>query len=355
VHVTHVNLSKDFRGGERQTLELMRELADAVHNRCVVRRGSPFHERLDELPDVQVVPVANSPLAALRATTATDLVHVHDGRTVPVGAARLVLSGTPFLVTRRVIRVPSSSQVTRWCYSRAGVIAAVSDAVARGMQAYDSRSSVRTIYDGVPRLRADAGVSMCLRKDIGGALLIGQVGAMVDEHKGQRVLLEAARLVAARNAGIRFLLVGGGRDESELRTLASDLSNVRFAGWVDNIGDYYAAMDVLAFPSRYEALGSAILEGMSFGLPVVASRVDGIPEIVRDKVDGFLVPVNDSLALAERILELAADPVLRQRLGEKARARAQQFSVRRMMLQYLDLYRELTRMRVHSGGCSLSG
>jgi len=72
-------------------------------------------------------------------------------------------------------------------------------------------------------------------------------------------------------------------------------------------------------------------------------------------VDGFLVPVNDSLALAERILELAADPVLRQRLGEKARARAQQFSVRRMMLQYLDLYRELTRMRVHSGGCSLSG
>jgi len=196
---------------------------------------------------------------------------------------------------------------------------------------------------------------MCLRKDIGGALLIGQVGAMVDEHKGQRVLLEAARLVAARNAGIRVLLVGGGRDESELRTLASDLSNVRFAGWVDNIGDYYAAMDVLAFPSRYEALGSAILEGMSFGLPVVASRVDGIPEIVRDNVDGFLVPVNDSLALAERILELAADPVLRQRLGEKARARAQQFSVRRMMLQYLDLYRELTRMRVHSGGCSLSG
>jgi glycosyltransferase involved in cell wall biosynthesis len=349
LRVTHVNLSKDFRGGERQTLELILALGETVHNRCIVRRDGPFHERLTGAPSVEVVPVANSPLAALRATTETDLIHIHDGRTVPIGAVRSAWSGTPFLVTRRVTRVPSSSFVTRWCYSRAGAIAAVSDSVARVMSAYAPRLSVRTIHDGLPELHANAGASMRLRDEIGGELLVGQVGALVDRTKGQRVLLDAARLIAARNASVRFLLVGDGKDESALRGLASDLPNVRFTGWVDNVADYYGAMDVFAFPSRNEALGSAILEAMSFGLPVVASRVGGIPEIVRDGVEGFLFHENDSNALAERILDLAGNVELRRRLGEQARDRAREFSVRRMMLQYIDLYRELTSIRNPTG------
>jgi glycosyltransferase involved in cell wall biosynthesis len=323
----------------------MLALGQAVHSRCIVRRNGAFHRRLSEVPGLEVIPVANSPLAALFATRAADLVHVHDGRSVPAGAFRSAVSGTPFLVTRRVSRIPGSSWATRWCYARAGAIVAVSAAVAQGMRAYNPRLSVRTIHDCVPRLQADPGVSARLRDDVGGELLIGHVGALIDANKGQRVLLEAARLVAARNAGIRFLLVGKGKDESELKALASDLPNVRFAGWVDNIADYYGAMDVFVFPSHYEALGSAILEAMSFGIPVVASRVDGIPEIVRDTVDGFLVPANDPRALAERVLELAGNAALRQRLGTQARDRAQEFSAHNMMRQYLDLYRELTSMR----------
>lgn len=345
MRVTHVNLSKAFRGGERQTLELMLALGEAVHSRCIVRRHGAFHARLSGVPGVTVVPVANSLPAALCASGAADLVHVHDGRTVPVGALRSALSGTPWLVTRRVLRTPGSNAATRWCYGRAGAIVAVSAAVAQAMRAYDPRLPLRTIHDCVPRLQADPGVSARLREEAGGGFLVGHVGALEDANKGQRVLLDAARLVALRDPGIRFLLVGDGRDEYALRALAADLPNVRFAGRVDNVADYYAAMDVFAYPSRYEALGSAILEAMSFGVPVVASRVGGIPEIVRDAVDGFLVPVNDPHALAARILELAGDAALRRRLGVEARARTGAFSAHDMARRYLALYDELVSGR----------
>jgi len=273
---------------------------------------------------LDVVPVANSPLAALARTSGTDLVHVHDGRGVQVGALRSVLSHTPFVVTRRVLRIPTSSLATHWCYGRAAAIAAVSDAVATGMREYDRRLPVTTIHDCTPRLEANA------------------TGALDDACKGQSTLIEAVRMLGARAQDMVFLLIGNGKDEAMLRVRAADCPSVRMTGWVDNVADYYAMMDIFVFPSRYEALGSSILEAMSFGVPVIATTVGGIPEIVRDGVEGLLVAPDDAPAIADRVLRLAGDPELRRRLGAQARVRAQEYSARRMTLEYLDLYRSVT-------------
>ena len=105
----------------------------------------------------------------------------------------------------------------------------------------------------------------------------------------------------------------------ELRRQASDLDNVEFVGRVDNVGDYYSAMDIFAFPSREEALGSAMLEAMSCGLPVIGSDVGGIPEVVRPGENGFLFPNGDAYALYDAIVKLAHSSELREQLGVGAR------------------------------------
>jgi glycosyltransferase involved in cell wall biosynthesis len=218
---------------------------------------------------------------------------------------------------------------------------AVSDAVAAGMRGYDARLRVSTIADCVPCLEADANATARLRAELGGDLVIGHVGSLDDSIKGQSALIEAVRILGPRARDMRFLLIGDGKDEAALRARAADLPNVRFIGWVDNIADYYAMMDIFVFPSRYEALGSSLLEAMSFGVPVVATIAGGIPEIVRDGTEGFLVAMDDARAIADRILRLADDAALRRRLGAQAHARAQAYSAQGMMLRYLELYRTI--------------
>ena len=119
---------------------------------------------------------------------------------------------------------------------------------------------------------------------------------------------------------------------------AEGLSNIRFVGWTDRLSDYYSAMDLFLFPSRSEALGSAVLEAMSFGVPVVASDVGGIPEIVQPGVNGFLIDSTDVNAWAHRVERLCNDSCLRTRLAQNAEVTAAAFSPEAIAEQYYSLY-----------------
>lgn len=320
-------------------MSLVRALTERVPQKVVVRRDAPLHEefaRLD-LANVEVAPVANSPIAAVRATCEADLVHVHEGRTVTVGAVRSLL-GTPFVITRRVLKPPKDHFFTRWCYRRATRIATVSSAVAMTMRKYATTTPVNAIYDCVDLPPSNLESVRRIREDLKSAFIVGNVGELDDETKGQRTILEVARRLQRTAPDVLFLLIGRGKDESSLRSEAEQLSNVRFTGWSGNLSDYYAAMDLFIFPSRYEALGSAALEAMSFGLPVLASDVGGLPEIVTPGVNGYLADSGDSGRLASRVAQLAEDPILRDRLGRNALATAAAFSPETIAEQYYELY-----------------
>lgn len=172
-------------------------------------------------------------------------------------------------------------------------------------------------------------------------MIVGHVGALDDAHKGQSLLLRAARRIANTHPHVMFWLVGRGRDEDMLREVAGDLTNVRFCGWADNIADYYAAMDVFVYPSRYEALGSANIEAMSFGLPVVAACVDGIPEVIRHEENGLLFRAGDVSDLTRQLCRTIENRPLRRSLGDAARETAQQFSAADAAKRYCDIYKKL--------------
>ena len=134
------------------------------------------------------------------------------------------------------------------------------------------------------------------------------------------------------------MLVGGGDDEAMLRSAAAGLSNLTFTGFVDNVGDYLAAFDVFILPSNREGIGSILLDAMEQGLPVVASRVGGVPDIVHDRKNGLLIDPASPAQLRDALLTLRADPDLRRTFGQWGQEFAKDFTGEVMCRKYVALY-----------------
>ncbi len=349
--IAHVNLAKGYRGGERQTEILVRGLCGRQWEQVVVgRRGEPLVERLKNLSGVEVREAGNNALSAARAAAGADLVHAHEGRAGQAGLISRLLYRTPYLITRRVPQEPSHRLLTRMSYRRAIHIAGVSRAVVESMEAYAPGVPKSCIHSAMGHLPSDPQGVAAIRARFPGKLLAGNVGALVDKHKGQTVLIEAARALAGSHPDIVFVLVGSGRDEALMKDLAGGLPNVVFEGYRENVGDYLAAFDFLVFPSREEGLGSSVIDAMDYGLPVVASRVGGLPEVVFDGETGFLVPPGDPGAFADAVVRMAEDAALRRRMGEAGKRRAAAYAPEAMIEAYDRLYRDLLGRPGGGGG-----
>ncbi len=173
-------------------------------------------------------------------------------------------------------------------------------------------------------------------------LFLGLLGA----RKGVPELLQAFRFVHAALPAARLVLAGNGEERSigqEIAALGLD-GCVDVMGWVpeERKAAVFADADLLVLPSHREGLPLAVLEAMSFGLPVVATRVGGIPDVLTDGVEGFLVDEGDIEGLADRLTRLAADPELRSRLGAAGRRRvASTFSAAAVLPRLERLYEAL--------------
>jgi glycosyltransferase involved in cell wall biosynthesis len=180
----------------------------------------------------------------------------------------------------------------------------------------------------------------------GDALAVGVASRLI-RHKGHAELLRAVAIAIGRGAPLRLLVAGDGPLRAELERLACDLGiveHVSFLGFVDDVADFMAACDVVAFPTQPalgEGFGLAALEAMAVGRPVVATRVASLPEVVADGETGLLVPPGDPAALAEALFRLAADAELRARLGAAAARRAERFSLNVMVEATIGLYDEV--------------
>lgn len=236
------------------------------------------------------------------------------------------------LVVNRYIAV--SEDLAQWMIETVGVPAA----------------KVRQIYNGVdpdrfhPRMgaRPDVAPSGFLPVD---ALVLGTVGRLA-EVKNQGSLLRAAHQVSQRhpelNARLRVIIIGDGPMVPSLRQQVIDLGmerNVWLAGDRCDIPALLQCMDVFVLPSLGEGISNTVLEAMASGLPVVATRVGGNPELVKDGMNGCLVPVGDDEALATAIAGLCASAERREEMGRNALSRIRaSFDWQRTVAEYIEVY-----------------
>ena len=193
---------------------------------------------------------------------------------------------------------------------------------------------VPVIFNGVD-------LSRCLPKTEYGAeeLRLVHVGRF-NEQKNHRGLLDAFALVKQSLPGCRLDLLGDGELREETETYAQQLGlrdSVNFLGNRGNVYPYLQAADIFLLPSRYEGMPMSILEAMGTGLPVVASAVGGVPDMLKDGESGLLVS-QDPRDVADAVLKLAGDPRLRARLGQNAKQESRRFSAEYMAECYAAAY-----------------
>jgi glycosyltransferase involved in cell wall biosynthesis len=358
LRVLMVDSEKSWRGGQGQVFLLMRGLADAG---AAVTLAAPadgeLYARCAALP-VERAPwpgrAGVSSLARLRRILAGggySVVHSHAARAHgAVAVARVGLRPrTPHVVSRRVDFTPGKSWFSAWKYRRgADAYIAISQGVRDvlvGGGVAPERISVAP--SGIDLARYDAvrdpGYLRAEFRLRDGERVVGNVAALAP-HKSQADLLRAAALVRARRRDVRFFVVGEGALRGELEALARTLGvdeAVVFTGFRTDALELIRLFDVFVMSSYLEGLGTSIMDAQCLGIPVVATRTGGIPEIVEDGVSGLLVPPRDPPALAAALARMLDDDALRKRCVHGASARAAGYDYRRTVYKTLDVYRRL--------------
>ncbi|HEX6207416.1 MAG TPA: glycosyltransferase [Actinomycetota bacterium] len=283
-----------------------------------------------------------------------DLVHSHS----PVAAVGARLVGGPGL--GRVYTEHNVWEryhpVTYWLnalsFPRNDQVFAVSDRVRLSIGYPRSlrflpMPKLETLYHGLdPAAVARWAGGDGVREELGipdDAPIVGTV-ANFKHHKGYEDLLRAASLVRRAIPDVRFVLVGRGPLEEEVRRQALDLGlsgTVVFAGYREDAPRLAQAFDVFALASVHEGLSIALIEAMAMGTPAVVTNVGGIPEVVEQGKQGILVPPRDPGAMAHGITTVLRDAPLRERLGAEARLRAATFDIRKAVTRMEQVYEEL--------------
>jgi glycosyltransferase involved in cell wall biosynthesis len=203
------------------------------------------------------------------------------------------------------------------------------------------------------RVDADAGARLETRRLLGvtpDAFVVGWVGRMTAVKRTDDVLQAMQKLVES-GVDAYLLLVGDGPDRDHLESYAHELGITRrclFLGYQDDVARFYSAIDAVLLPSANEGTPVSVIEGLAASRPAVATRVGGVPDVVREGVDGFLVEVGDADALADRLGRLARDPEQRARMGASGRERViTRYAVERLVDDVDTLYRTLLRTNAH--------
>lgn len=357
----YVDLETQWRGGQNQALLTLQGLRARGHlaellavRGCPLARGAlaegiPVHPVGGHAARLQAALL----LRQLLARQKFDLLHANEPHALTASWLAGVHRRLAVVVSRRVAYPLQQNPLALARYRAARRIIAVSRFVAQSVVASGLPADrVEIIYEGVeiPSLpsteaRRRARERCGIRE---GEVLLGCVGYLLPE-KGQQFLIRAMPILRQQFPTCRLLLAGDGRCRPRLEQLAYELgleSAVHFAGFVEDVPQVYAALDVFVFPSLAEPLGTSLLAAMAYGLPVVAVARGGVPEIVEDGQTGLLVSDPDSghypEGLATAAARLLRDAELSSRLGRAARETiGQRFAADQMVANTLRVYEQL--------------
>lgn len=370
----HIDTERTWRGGEQQLLYLLEGLrARGLAAVALAQPGSPLFERV-RAAGIDARPFEARGEADLRAAWKLarllreerfEILHCHTSHAHAMAIAARFLTPRAYLPRliaarrvdfsiyrhsflglnglkyRRVDRIVAVSQAVKDVLVRDGVAAATIDVVRDGIEV----ERIERARERSQELRRELGLKSAER-------LVANVAHMAG-HKGQRYLVAAVPAIRAARPEARVAIFGEGELRGELEAQARALGlgeGLIFAGFrpPDEVPSILKAVDVFAFPSVEEGLGSSLFDAMAAGAPIVASRAGGIPEIVRDGETGLLVPPRDPEALARAVVRLLEDRPLARRLADAARRFVRvEGTKERMVEETVAVYRSVLAARAN--------
>jgi glycosyltransferase involved in cell wall biosynthesis len=356
----HIDTARTWRGGQNQVLLTVNGLREIGHRAALVahpdgelrRRAAEGLELIPLAPRAEMDLSAAWRLSRLVKRLRPEVVHAHDAHGVAMASLALSLGGaaqSPVLVaSRRVDFHLRQNSFSRWKHRQVDCFVCASEAI-RQMLVADGVPAERTVtvHEGIDIDHVRAAPAVNVHEAFWlphNAPVVGNIAALVP-HKGQRHLIEAARLVVQRMPDVRFLILGEGELREMLERQVREYrleKHVFLPGFRTDVLGCLKSFDLFAMSSVTEGLGTALLDAMACGKAIVATRTGGIPEVVDDGVTGKLVAPRDHAAMAQAILELLDDHAGRARMGDAGRARVEaRFTVERMIAGTAAVYARL--------------
>ncbi len=341
--ICHVNLAGGFRGGERQTFLLMEELASRGHEqRLIAKANSALAANAKLIEGLEVIESSLNGFDCRTYFKDAPLLHFHESRVFAAIWSFGIATEKKHIITRRVERPPRSNFINKSIYRNANQTVTLSRSISKSIQkSFNLDLDPIVIPSAKTGFTTDQVEVQRIRSKMRGDFIVGHIGALDDSHKGQLQIIELAQMTRETFPEICFLLVGSGKDMGHFKQLTEDLNNIEFVGQKENVGDYLAAFDLFIFPSRHEGLGSILLDAMDFGLPIIASNVGGIPEIIKNEVNGILVDLNSLDDYYNALKSLFSDTKMRSQMQQSNTEKGKDFSVKTMTDQYIKLYNQI--------------
>jgi len=354
--ILHIDSAKIWRGGQQQVLYLAQKLKD-YESIIACPPQSPLAERAKatglKVSSVQMHGewdlLAVYKLKKIIRNNSIKIVHLHSPHAQALGLLAAKSAGKcKVVLSRRVDFHIRKNILSRVKYSNVDRIIAISERVKEVL-----------VADGLPLEKIDvvySGVDIERFQNIKGDHFISELGPHRDEirigniaalawHKDHRTLIEAARIVVDEFPRVIFLIVGDGPLRREIEILIKKLNleeKVRLCGFRQDIPEILSVLDLFVLSSSWEGLGTSLLDAFASKVPVVATNVGGIPEIVKDKVNGILVPPGNPGALARAIISLLKNRGLARQMAEEGfRLVKEKLSVERMVKETRKIYDRL--------------
>ncbi|OIP39188.1 hypothetical protein AUJ95_05840 [Candidatus Desantisbacteria bacterium CG2_30_40_21] len=361
--ILHVDTANSWRGGEQQTLSLVAGLQEKGYHQIVVcQPGSLLFQRCQGY--AEVIPIrmrgewdiiATWKLSQIIESKGVHLVHLHSSHAHALGlmAAKISKSKPKVIVSRRVDFHLRKNPIS-WIKYRLGIdrIIAVSNAIKQVLLTDGIRQDkITVVHDGIDVER--------FSRNIDGGYLYHELGlnpchpiigiiAALAPHKDHKTFLQACFHVKKNNPLVQFLIVGDGKLRGKLQSkIVKGLNmekDIIFTGFRDDIPQILSILNVFVASSCLEGLNTSILEAQAAGVPVIATKTGGIPEIIHDEINGLLVPPQDTMSLAEGIICLLEDKTLAGRLSTRGRENVGKFSKEAMINATESIYQRVMGM-----------
>ncbi len=357
MRVLHVEAGRHLYGGAQQVLDLLAGLQGrGLENGLICPRGAALAQRAADFAQVFPLPMHGDldlalipRILGILRRFQPDLVHLHSRSGADVlGGIAGRLAGLPVIHSRRVDN-PESPRWVALKYRLYDRVIAISQGIGEILLAEGlPPEKLRVVRSAVD---AAAFARPCQRERIDsklglpvGSRLLGVVAQLIP-RKGHRYLLQALPELFQAFPDLRVGFFGQGSLENDLRQTIHRLglgARVQLYGFRPDLPEILPCLELLVHPALKEGLGVSLLQAASAGVPIVASRVGGIPEAVESEGNGLLVPPGDAQALGAAIARILADPALGRRLGQRGQEKMRaEFSLDAMVAGNLQVYREL--------------